>query len=136
MWLTGQLAPDFKTIADFRKDNGMAIRAVCAQFIGLCRRLKLFTHAVVAIDGSKFKAVNNRDKNSGRMEQIAPASPVTCGRWTGLTAKGRCRRGQVGPSEREDCRPTPADAGPAGDGADRSGRARPAGLADQSRRPV
>src|ERR1700720_1800928 len=76
MWLTGRLAPDFKTIADFRKDNGAAIRAVCAQFVGLCRRLKLFTHAVVAIDGSKFKAVNNRDKNytvakvSGRMEQV------------------------------------------------------------------
>ena len=76
MWLTGRLAPDFKTIADFRKDNGVAIRAVCAQFVGLCRRLKLFTHAVVAIDGSKFKAVNNRDKNytvakvTGRMEQV------------------------------------------------------------------
>src|ERR1700747_821122 len=76
MWLTGRLAPDFKTIADFRKDNGMAIRAVCVQFVGLCRRLKLFTHAVVAIDGSKFKAVNNRDQNymvakvTGRMEQV------------------------------------------------------------------
>src|SRR4051794_12160790 len=76
MWLTGRLAPDFKTIADFRKDNGVAIRAVCAQFVGLCRRLKLFTDAVVAIDGSKFKAVNNRDKNytvakvTGRMEQV------------------------------------------------------------------
>jgi len=63
MWLTRRLAPDFKTIADFRKDNGVAIRAVCGQFIELCRRLKLFTHAVVAIDGSKFKAVNNRDQN-------------------------------------------------------------------------
>src|SRR3954452_11141010 len=63
MWLTGHLAPDFKTIADFRKEHRVAIRAVCAQFIGLCRRLKLFTHAVVAIDGSKFKAVNNRDRN-------------------------------------------------------------------------
>ena len=76
MWLTGRLAPDFKTIADFRKDNGAAIRAVCGQFVELCRRLKLFTHAVVAIDGSKFKAVNNRDKNYtaakviGRMEQV------------------------------------------------------------------
>src|SRR3954469_17203520 len=76
MWLTGRLAPDFKTIADFRKNNAVAIRAVCAQFVGLCRRLKLFTHAVVAIDGSKFKAVNNRDKNytvakvTGRMEQV------------------------------------------------------------------
>jgi transposase len=61
MWLTGRLAPDFKTIADFRKDNGGAIRAVCSQFVVLCRQLGLFTRAVVAIDGSKFKAVNNRD---------------------------------------------------------------------------
>src|SRR5271156_1702170 len=76
MWLTGRLMPDFKTIADFRKDNGAAIRAVCSQFVALCRRLNLFTRAVVAIDGSKFKAVNNRDQNftvakvSGRMEQV------------------------------------------------------------------
>jgi transposase len=63
MWLTGRLAPDFKTIANFRRDNGRAIRAVCRQFIVLCRRLDLFTQALVAIDGSKFKAVNNRDKN-------------------------------------------------------------------------
>jgi transposase len=76
MWLTGRLAPDFKTIADFRKDNGSAIRAACRQFITLCRRLDLFTHAIVAIDGSKFKAVNTRDKNftrasiQRRMEQV------------------------------------------------------------------
>ena len=63
MWLTQRLAPDFKTIADFRRDNGAAIRKVCAQFVVLCRRLNLFTEAIVAIDGSKFKAVNNRDKN-------------------------------------------------------------------------
>ena len=63
MWLTRRLAPDFKTIADFRKDNGEAIRAVCRQFIAICRRLGLFAHAVAAIDGSKFKAVNTRDKN-------------------------------------------------------------------------
>ncbi|APG84077.1 transposase [Sinorhizobium americanum CCGM7] len=63
MWLTGRLMPDFKTIADFRRDNGAAIRAACAQFVVLCRQLNLFTRAVVAIDGSKFKAVNNRDKN-------------------------------------------------------------------------
>lgn len=55
--------PDFETIADFRRDNGAAIRAVCGQFVELCRRVKLFTRAIVAIDGSKFKAVNNRDKN-------------------------------------------------------------------------
>src|SRR6478735_7550720 len=63
MWLTGRLAPDFKTIADFRHDNGIGIRNVCRRFVELCRRLKLCTRAVVAIDGSKFKAVNNRDKN-------------------------------------------------------------------------
>jgi transposase len=66
MWLTGRLAPDFKTIADFRKDNGPAIRATCRRFIDLCRRLDLFSHAVAAIDGSKFKAVNTRDKNFTR----------------------------------------------------------------------
>src|SRR5580693_6955784 len=76
MWLTGRLAPDFKTIADFRRDNGAAIRTACGQFVVLCRQLGLFTRAVVAIDGSKFKAVNNRDKNftvakvTGRMEQV------------------------------------------------------------------
>jgi transposase len=63
MWLAGRLMPDFKTIANFRKDNGRAIRQVCRQFIVLCRQLNLFTQALVAIDGSKFKAVNNRDKN-------------------------------------------------------------------------
>jgi transposase len=63
MWLTGRLMPDFKTIANFRKDNGRALRKVCRQFIVLCRQLNLFTEAIVAIDGSKFKAVNNRDKN-------------------------------------------------------------------------
>ena len=63
IWLTGRLTPDFKTIADFRKDNGQAIRSVGGEFIVLCRRLNLFAEAIVAIDGSKFKAVNNRDKN-------------------------------------------------------------------------
>jgi transposase len=63
MWLAGRLMPDFKTIANFRKDNGRAIRQVCRQFIVLCRQLNLFTQVLVAIDGSKFKAVNNRDKN-------------------------------------------------------------------------
>jgi len=66
MWLTGRLMPDHKTIADFRKDNGGAIRRVCARFIMLCRRLDLFAGASVVIDGSKFKAVNNRDKNFTR----------------------------------------------------------------------
>ncbi len=66
MWLTGRLAPDFKTIADFRKDNGEAIRLVCREFVMLCRKLNLFANAFVAIDGSKFKAVNNRDRNFTR----------------------------------------------------------------------
>jgi transposase len=76
MWLTGQLSPDFKTIADFRHDNGKGIRNVCKRFVALCRQLKLFSQAIVAIDGSKFKAVNNRDKNftphklEQRMKQI------------------------------------------------------------------
>jgi transposase len=66
MWLTGRLAPDFKTIADFRKDNGVAIRLVCREFVMLCRKLNLFANAFVAIDGSKFKAVNSRDRNFTR----------------------------------------------------------------------
>lgn len=76
MWLTGRLMPDFKTIANFRKDNGKAIRKVCRQFVVLCQQLGLFADALVAIDGSKFKAVNNRDRNftsaklQRRMEEI------------------------------------------------------------------
>jgi transposase len=66
MWLVGRLVPDHKTIADFRKDNGTAIRKVCARFIALCRTVGLLTQASVAIDGSKFKAVNNRDRNFTR----------------------------------------------------------------------
>src|ERR1039458_7658036 len=66
MWLTGRLAPDHKTIADFRKDNGRAIRQVCARFVALCRAMGLLTQASVAIDGSKFKAGNNRDRNFTR----------------------------------------------------------------------
>src|SRR5712671_5714612 len=66
LWLLGRLVPDHKTIADFRKDNGPAIRKVCARFVELCRAMGLLTTASVAIDGSKFKAVNNRDKNFTR----------------------------------------------------------------------
>ena len=76
VWLTGRLMPDFKTIADFRKDNGEAIRKVCREFVLLCRGLDLLEEPTVAIDGSKFKAVNNRDKNftehklKARMQQL------------------------------------------------------------------
>jgi transposase len=66
MWLTGRLVPDHKTIADFRKDCGSAIQQVCVQFVELCRQMGLLTTASVAIDGSKFKAVNTRDKNFTR----------------------------------------------------------------------
>jgi len=71
MWLLGRLSPDFKTIADFRRDNGTGIRKVCRQFVVLCRELNLFTQAVVAIDGSKFKAVNAHDRNftRGKLEK-------------------------------------------------------------------
>ena len=63
MWLLGRLAPDFKTIADFRKDNGKGIKNTCRAFIGLCREMNMFTDAIVAIDGSKFKAVNSKENN-------------------------------------------------------------------------
>ena len=66
MWLVGRLRPDHKMIANFRKDNGRAIRKVCAEFVSLCRQLGLFAEACVAIDGSKFKAVNNRGRNITR----------------------------------------------------------------------
>ena len=66
MWLLGRLAPDHKTIADFRKDNGLALRRVCARFVELCCEMGLFATASVAVDGSKFKAVNNRDRNFTR----------------------------------------------------------------------
>src|SRR6201982_810309 len=92
MWLTGRLGPDHKTIADFRKDNGRAIRQVCSRFIFLCRTMGLFAEAGIAIDGSKFKAVNNRDKNftrakmQRRLTQIEESvarglSGISCAGW-------------------------------------------------------
>ncbi len=94
MWLTHRLAPDFKTIADFRKDNGPAIRATCRQFVVLCRKMELFAYALAAIDGSKFKAANTRDKNftrasiKRRMEQVE-ASIARYRRASGPAAGGR-----------------------------------------------
>ena len=70
VWLTGHLAPDFKTIADFRKDNGKAICEVCRAFVALCRELDLLSVPSVAIDGSKFKAVNARDKKSAPLPLV------------------------------------------------------------------
>ena len=104
MWLTGRLAPDFKTIADFRKDNGPAIRATCRRFVEMCRRLNLFAHAVAAIDGSKFKAVNARDKNftraklQKRMDQVETSierylsAPETADRQEGELAESKSAR--------------------------------------------
>lgn len=83
MWLTGRLAPDFKTIADFRRDNGPSIRAACAQFILICRQLGLFAHAVAAIDGSKFKGVNARERNftKGKLKRRVEQVEESIGRY-------------------------------------------------------
>jgi transposase len=101
MWLTGRLVPDHKTIADFRQDNGPAIRKVCGPFVALCRAIGLLTKASVAIDGSKFKAVNNRDKNFTRAkmerrlaqidESVAVLEPARHGRPAG-TVGSACRQ--------------------------------------------
>jgi len=83
MWLTGRLAPDHKTIADFRKDNGTAIRKVCARFVALCRQFGLLAAASVAVDGSKFKAVNNRDRNftQAKMQRRMAQIETSVGRY-------------------------------------------------------
>src|SRR4030088_393678 len=114
MWLTGRLPPDFKTIADFRKDNGPAIRRPCRQFIALCRQLGLFAHAVAAIDGSKFKAVKPATRTSPR-----PQSSGGCGQHRALHgsagnggSSGRgTGAGQLCPPEGQDRRAQGADAG-------------------------
>jgi len=107
VWLTGRLAPDFKTIADFRKDNGEAIRNVCREFVVLCRRVDLFSDASIAIDGSKFKAVNTRDRNftqakmQRRLEQIDESINRYLWQLDSAIARGsRCRRPRLGGSTR------------------------------------
>ena len=107
IWLTGRLMPDFKTIADFRRDNGPAIRTACAQFVVLCRKLNLFTRAVVALDGSKFKAVNNRDKNFTIAGQAHGAGrgwhrPLPGGTGSRRPAAWRGDRSQDNPPQGED----------------------------------
>ena len=110
MWLTGRLVPDHKTIADFRKDNGSAIRKVCARFIALCRMIGLLTQPSVAIDGSKFKAVNNRDKNFTRAKMDRRMAQIEESVARYLAAARHCRpagavrgaQNQDEPSERED----------------------------------
>ena len=105
MWLTGRLGARLQDHCRLPQGQRLAIRAVCGQFVGLCRELKLFTHAVVAIDGSKFKAVNNRDKNftaakvTGGWHRSTRASRLPGGARHAPTAKRRCRRAEVGPTE-------------------------------------
>ena len=93
IWLLGRLVPDDKTIADFRKDNGSAIRKVCAQFVALCRDMGLLTKASVAIDGSKFKAVNNRDRNFTRakVERRRAQLEASVARYLSQLARPICR---------------------------------------------
>ena len=100
MWLTGRLAPDRKTIANFRKDNGGAIRKVCARFVALCRDLDLLAEACVAIDGSKFKAVNSRDRNAtrGKMKRRRQEIEKSVERY--LQARDRAWARQVARSRR------------------------------------
>jgi transposase len=110
IWLTGRLAADFKTIADFRKDNGAAIRSACRQFVALCRSLNLFAHAIVAIDGSRFKAVNSRDRSFSRgsierrMEQVEASIERDLSALETADRKARRVGGsQVGAAEGQDC---------------------------------
>jgi transposase len=137
MWLTGRLMPDFKTIADFRRDNGQAIRAACAQFVVLCCQLSLFTQAVVAVDGSKFKAVNNRDKNftvakvARRIEQVETSIALSDRAGPRRPAARRRVRGEDDPYPAEDRWPAAPDANAEGDGKAGRRSARQAGLTDR-----
>jgi transposase len=97
MWLTGRLAPDFKTIADFRRDNGPSIRAACAKFILICRQLGLFAHAVAAIDGSKFKGVNARERNftKGKLKRRLEQVEESIGRYMQSLDAADLQEGQI-----------------------------------------
>ena len=143
MWLLGRLAPDHKTIADFRKDNGVALRKVCARFVEFCREMGLLATASVAIDGSKFKAVNNRDKNFTRARWTAAcAAGGECRALSEPTRHGR-QAGADGDTGREgDEAQREAHKAEGGDGklastieAD-AGLARSASLANRSRQPI
>jgi transposase len=139
MWLTGRLTPDFKTIANFRKDNGPAIRNVCRQFVVLCQRLDLFSQAIVAIDGSKFKAVNNRDRNftrakmQRRMAQIEENIERYLADGHRRPGRAHDRRGQDDPAARQDRRLKAADAAAERDRDSDARRAGPTDLTDGSR---
>src|SRR3712207_2899068 len=136
MWLTGRLAPDFKTIADFRKDNGPAIRATCRRFVLLCRGLGLLSEVSVAIDSSKFKAVNARERNytpnvvRRRMEQVEASEALSRRAGDGGSPGGGDGAGANRAAERQAGEARAADGAPPGDGGRRPRRARRAGLAD------
>ena len=140
MWLTGRLVPDHKTIADFRKDNGTAIRKVCARFIALCRTIGLLTQPSVAIDGSKFKAVNNRDRNftrakmERRMTQIeeSVARYLAAARHYRPAGAVRGAQNQDEPPEREDREAEGADAASRGSQGGNARHAGPTDLTDRS----
>ena len=144
MWLLGRLVPDHKTIADFRKDNGAAIRKVCARFVELCREMGLLATASVAIDGSKFKAVNNRDKNftQGKVERRRAQLEESVARYLAqldtadrqepseaLAAKTNASQGEAREARR-------GDGEARGDREADAGLARSADLADRSRQPL
>jgi len=103
MWLTGRLAPDFKTIADFRKDNGRAIQGACAQFIVLCRELGLFSQAVAAIDGAKFKAVNARKRNftRGKLKRRIGQVEASIGRYLASLDAADLQEGEIAEAKAE-----------------------------------
>ena len=127
MWLLGRLVPDHKTIADFRKDNGRAIRKVCARFVELCREMGLLTTASVAIDGSKFKAVNNRDRNFTRakVERRRAQLEESVARYLSqLDTTGRCTRVASKPKSENYARNGQAASHPAGRGPPRPPPAR------------
>ena len=140
MWLTGRLVPDHKTIADFRKDNGTAIRKVCARFIALCRTIGLLTQPSVAIDGSKFKAVNNRDRNftrakmERRMTQIeeSVARYLAAARHYRPAGAVRGAQNQDEPPEREDREAEGADAASRDSQGGNARHAGPTDLTDRS----
>ena len=142
MWLTGRLAPDFKTIARFRKDNGKAIRSVCRQFVVLCQRLDLFAEAIVAIDGSKFKAVNHRDRNftSAKLERRMRDIESSIARYldamdTADRQEPAIAKVRTGAIARQDCGLEGADARPQGDRGSTQRCTRQTGIAHGSRCP-
>ena len=143
MWLTGRLVPDHKTIADFRKDNGPAIRKVCAQFVALCRRLGLLAKASVAIDGSKFKAVNNRDRNftAAKMKRRMAQIEESVARYLHQLDSSRpagavpCPDNEDDASDGEDRKAERRDGATGGTRRRETGAAGPADFANGSRRP-